>query len=109
MSKNLGSIYVYIRKYDHVSTAKIGSTYHFIERMNNYKTAERDFNDITHEIWRFNIIRSNYNCYEIDDIIKKLSKERNIPYRPYEGDGGTEHYHFTTIDGLKTFLIFARF
>lgn len=106
MSKINGSIYVYIRKYDHnTPTAKIGSTCHFIERMSNYKTAERDFNDTTHEIWKFEIVKSNYNCYEIDDIIKKISRDRGIPYKHYEGDGGTEHYHFDSIQGLKTFFI----
>jgi superfamily II DNA or RNA helicase len=108
MSKNsemLGIIYVYIKKYYPGSiTAKIGSTCHFVERMSVYKTAERDFNDTTHEIWKFEIIKSNYNCYELDDIIKKLSKVRSIPYKHYDSDGGNEHYHFDTIEKLKTFF-----
>lgn len=95
---SLGVIYVYQKLYESKPiTVKIGSTINFVCRMSNYLTNERYFNNNNLKIWKFNIIKSAYTCYEIDEIIRGYSKLRNKPYKYFymnDGDGGVEHYYF---------------
>lgn len=104
--KNLGTIYGYRNKKSDIdpNTIKIGSTMLFLERMCVYKTSERDFNNNTHEIWKFDILDSKYDCYQIDNLIQKKSKQCNMPYKYYDGDGGIEHYYFE--DGIEKLIDF---
>lgn len=98
-----GYIYVLIKQDDPLY-AKIGSTMDLLARMYNYKTPEREFNNKTHELHSFKINKSKYNCYEIDDTIRRHSIDFDIPYKKYHGSGGMEHYYFSDINNLKQFL-----
>ncbi len=72
---------------------KIGSTKNFINRITNYITCSDDFDNNSHDIWLFTFIKKHkYNCYQIDDIIKKLCRLYNNPYEKYNGTGGIEFY-----------------
>jgi predicted helicase len=104
----LGTIYV-LRKKNEIGdmTIKIGSTTLTLEkRILQYRTSEKDFNNDTHELWKFKISKSVYNCYQIDDLIQKFSIERNIPYKKYVGKGGgIGHYYFDNdIEKLTKFF-----
>lgn len=99
-----GCLYVYKKTYDNTNIVKIGSTKNFIQRMNNYKTHEKDFDNKILKIWRFDIGESPYNCYKLDNIIRKSSQKYNVPYKYYDGSGGIEYYYFDTIEKLKKFL-----
>jgi hypothetical protein len=101
--KSLGFIYGYLKLYD-PETIKIGSTMELIARIQSYITVEKNFNSMTHKIWSYEIIESEYDCYTIDDIIQYISKTYNEPYKHYDGDAGTEHYLFTEIEALSKFL-----
>lgn len=79
----------------------------FICRMSTYLTSERYFNNNNLTIWKFDIIKSDYNCYEIDKIICKTSQIYNKPYKYFymnNGDGGLEHYYFDNIGSLCNFF-----
>jgi predicted helicase len=108
LSKKYGTIYGFRNKNKDVDpdTIKIGSTYSFVKRMCVYKTQERYFNNDTHEIWKFDIIDSKYNCYEIDDAIQKMSIYNKEPYNHFDGDGGIEHYYFD--GGIKKLVDFFK-
>lgn len=105
----LGIIYI-LRKKNEIGdmTIKIGSTMLFLAiRILQYRTPEKDFNNDTHELWEFKILKSEYNCYQIDDMIQKFSIERSIPYKKYVGKGGgTEHYYFDNdVEKLIKFFV----
>lgn len=109
MSNNsLGVIYVYRKLYENNPiTVKIGSTINFVCRMSTYLTSERYFNNNNLKIWKFDIIKSNYDCYEIDKIIRASSQIQNKPYKYFymnNGDGGLEHYYFDDIATLCNFF-----
>ena len=76
----------------------------FFNRMCGYLTPEPDFDNTTHAIWRFRIIESKYTCYEIDDIIQYTSKKFKKPFEHYDGTGGIEHYKYTDIQNVCSFL-----
>ncbi|ATZ81083.1 DEXDc helicase [Bodo saltans virus] len=102
----LGTIYLFQKLYEpQPQTIKIGSTMNFINRMCNYLTAERYFNNESLKIWKLKITRSKYNCYELDKIIQYTSKKYQQPYNYFfEGDGGLEHYHFTDISNICNYF-----
>ena len=83
---------------------KIGSTLNRKLRFFPYKTCYCDFDNTTHEIWAFDIIESKYSCYQLDDIINKLSSTYATPYIKYKGTGGTEFYKKDNINKLCKFF-----
>lgn len=101
-----GTIYLFQKLYEpQPQTIKIGSTMNFINRMYNYLTAERYFNNESLKIWKLKITKSKYNCYELDKIIQYTSKKYQQPYNYFfDGDGGLEHYHFTDISNICTYF-----
>jgi len=84
--------------------AKIGSTCHFKKRVGGYITSCDDFDNNTHEIILFTIIESKYNCYELDYIINYMSAKYSVPYKKYNGTGGTEFYVKDDISKLCSFF-----
>lgn len=104
MQKELGDIYIYRKLYCPKKTMKIGSTFDFLKRMNVYKTSECDFDNETLEIWKFNIVDSEYDCTMLDEIIRYASKNKNLPFKYYEGSGGIEHYYYDNIYNLIFFF-----
>jgi superfamily II DNA or RNA helicase len=102
---DLGDIYVKIKKYDkRTKYTKIGSTKNFYYRMQTYKTDELFFDNESLDVWKFKIIESIYDCYELDEIIRKSSIEFDKPYKYLYGSGGIEHYQFDDIENLKIFF-----
>jgi superfamily II DNA or RNA helicase len=105
MLKELGIIYVYQKLYEpEPKTIKIGSTKNFVYRMNTYKTSERDFDNKSLEIWKFDILKSKYDCSILDKIIRYYSTKKNSPYKYYSGSGGIEHYYHDDIEKLTDFF-----
>jgi predicted helicase len=106
----LGNIYVLRKKNEKGDpTVKIGSTMmELVIRILQYRTPEKDFNNDTHDLWKFEIKKSDYNCYQIDDMIQKMSIEKEFPYKKYKGlGGGKEHYYFNNdIHKIDEFLKF---
>lgn len=102
----LGIIYLFQKLYEpQPTTIKIGSTKNFINRMCNYLTAERFFDNENLKIWKFEILKSKYNCYELDKIIQYTSKKYQQPYNYFfDGNGGLEHYHFTDVSKICDFF-----
>jgi len=81
--------------YDFNKTCKIGSTQNFIKRMSSYKTPEAYFNNDTFDMYCFEIIKSKWNCYELDKIVQYTSIKYKIPYDKLTlNDGGDEHYKY---------------
>lgn len=83
---------------------KIGSTQNFEKRVANYITGCPHFDNTSHKIWIFHIIKSDYNCYQLDYIINKLSSLHSYPYAKYDDTGGTEFYHAGSHTKLVDFL-----
>jgi superfamily II DNA or RNA helicase len=98
----MSNIYVLIEKIK--KNMKIGSTKDFIKRMGNYITCSDEFDNNSHEIWNYKIVDSEYSCYQLDDIIQKLSRKYSIPYKKYDGTGGTEFYVKDKIENLSSFF-----
>ena len=84
--------------------AKIGSSCDFKKRSGGYITSCDDFDNNTHEIILFTIIESKYNYYELDYIINIMSTRYSIPYKKYNGTGGTEFYVKDDISKLCSFF-----
>lgn len=81
ISVSQGTIYLFQKLYEPgPTTIKIGSTMNFINRMCIYLTAERYFNNESLKIWKLKIIKSKYNCYDLDRIIQYTSKKYQQPY-----------------------------
>jgi superfamily II DNA or RNA helicase len=102
MENNKDTIYIIWEK--HRNNFKIGSTCNFSKRVGGYITSCDNFDNNTHDIWLFDIIKSPYNCYQLDNIIKKVSTKYGIPYIKYHGTGGTEFYIQGNIINLAEFL-----
>jgi len=96
--------YIYIIHHKITENFKIGSTKNFKKRMCNYITCFDNFDDKTHEIWVFKIIKSKFSCYQIDTLINKLSSKYGIPFIKYSGSGGTEYYKKDDFNKLKYFF-----
>ncbi len=96
--------YIYIIWEKTRKNQKIGSTCNFKKRIGGYITPCDDFDNNTHEIWLYTILDLEYNCYQLDDIIKKISKKHSIPYEKYNGTGGTEFYVKDNIEKLSNFF-----
>jgi superfamily II DNA or RNA helicase len=99
----MSTIYI-IQKKNDPDYSKLGSTHNFLKRMALYITPEKNFDNSTHNIWKFKIIKSKYTCYEIDLIVQYLSKKINKPYMHYDGTGGIEHYFFDNVNSLCDFF-----
>jgi superfamily II DNA or RNA helicase len=97
-----GNIYIYWQKI--LNNFKSGSTGCFDKRMSTLKTSCDEFNNLTHVIWNFKIIKSDYSCYQLDDIINKLSTEYNYPFIKHNGTGGTEFYKKDDFNKLCDFF-----
>jgi Zinc finger, C2H2 type len=95
--RNWGYIYAILRKSD-PTTIKIGSSKQFYSRISTYITSEPWFDNTSHKIWKFDIIESYMDCYNIDKQINTNSKKNNIPYEYLNGTGGKEHYKYNNDD-----------
>lgn len=91
--ESLGYIYAILKKYKK-GTIKWGSSKFFLKRMAHYITPECDFDNNSHQIWKFRILDSKYDCYMIDCILRYSSIQYSFPYEYYNGTGGNEHYKF---------------
>ena len=88
-----GHIYV---KYEKIHKyTKIGSSKKYKNRLLGYRGYYGDYDDNTFKIWAFKIIKSKYDCYVLDKMIRILSNKVNYPYKYYYGTGRTEYYHFS--------------
>ena len=96
--------YIYIIHHKISENFKIGSTKNFKKRICCYITCFDNFDDKTHEIWVFKIIKSKFSCYQIDTLINKLSSKYGIPFIKYSGSGGTEYYKKDDFNKLKYFF-----
>ncbi len=95
---------IYILHPKKFSNFKLGSTCNFNIRVRNYITCFDDFNNQSHTIRLYNIIKSKFNCYQLDDLINKLSTKYSIPFNKYHGSGGTEFYQFDDFNKLNLFF-----
>ena len=83
---------------------KIGSTQDYNKRLPAYKSCCDNFDNKTHLINIYEIKKSKYSCYQIDDIIKKTSTKINFPFVKYNGTGGTEFYEKNDYNNLSNFF-----
>ena len=81
-----GFIYIIYNKLFKDGQIKIGSTYNYIIRYFNYQTY---YQYPCKYIAIYKILKSKYNCYQIDYIIQ--NRLNNYRYRIY--GGGIEHYN----------------
>lgn len=72
--------------------------------MPTYITSCDEFNNLTHEIWNFKIIKSDYTCYQLDHLIKTLSTKYNYPFIKHNGTGGIEFYKKDNFNKLCDFF-----
>jgi len=98
-------LYLIQKKYAQLDRVKIGSTRNIVSRMKDYVTSESLFDNNSHNIWSFKILKSKWSCYQLDNIIQYMSLNHNIPYVKFIGSGGKEHYYFNDdVDKLCDFL-----
>jgi superfamily II DNA or RNA helicase len=83
---------------------KIGSTQDYIKRISNYITISPYFDNKSHKLWVYDIIKSKYNCYQLDYIINKLCSLYSYPYKKFSDSGGTEFYYADTQIKLSEFF-----
>lgn len=95
---------IYILHPKKFSNFKLGSTCNFNIRVRNYITCFDDFNNQSHTIRLYNITKSKFNCYQLDDLINKLSTKYSIPFNKYHGSGGTEFYQLDDFSKLNLFF-----
>jgi len=81
-------------KYNYNNTCKFGSSMDYIKRMSGYVTPEAHFNNDTHDIFVYKIIKSKWTCKQLDDIVQHTSKKHGEPYPKINSDGGIEHYEY---------------
>lgn len=96
--------YIYILWEKSRKNFKIGSTCNFNKRVGGYITPCDDFDNFTHDIWLYEITQSKYNCYQLDDLINKISTKYNKPFNKYNSTGGTEFYVKDDIAKLSGFF-----
>ena len=96
--------YIYALIHKILEDFKIGSTKQYIKRIPAYKTCFSKFDNGSHDLWVFKIIESKYSCYQLDDLINKLSSKYNYPFIKYDGTGGTEFYEKDDINKLCKFF-----
>jgi superfamily II DNA or RNA helicase len=92
---------IYSKKF---ANFKLGSTCNFSIRVRNYITCFDDFNNDSHIIRLYNITVSKFNCYQLDDLINKMSTKYSIPFNKYDGSGGTEFYKLDNFNKLNDFF-----
>ena len=66
----------------------------FIQKISSYRSLN-NFNNKTYSIWKFDIINSNLNCYEIEYEIKRIALSYYSPYVHHCIADGLEYYDFT--------------
>lgn len=71
---------------------KIGSTCNFYNRVGGYITCCDYFDNYTHFIELYDIIKSKYSCYQLDWICQQLSTKYSYPFVKFNGTGGKEFY-----------------
>ncbi len=97
---------IYILYPKKLANFKLGSTCNFRVRVFSYITCSDDFDNSSHYIRLYKIINSKYNCYQIDDLINKLSSKHSIPFTKYNGTGGTEFYKYLSQDDFNSLNLF---
>ncbi len=101
------SNYIYIIYPKKFTNFKLGSTCNFKARVCGYITCSDDFDNSSHYIRLYTITKSKFNCYQLDDLINKMSSKYSNPFNKYNGSGGTEFYKFTSyqdLNNLNTFF-----
>lgn len=96
--------YIYLLHQIIFNNFKIGSTQDYNKRLPSYKTCCDNFDNKTHLIIIYEIKKSKYSCYQIDDIINKTSTKINFPFVKYNGTGGTEFYEKNDYNNLSNFF-----
>lgn len=94
--------YLYLRSTYLRKVFKIGSTVNIKNRLSTIKTEMPDFDNISHYVHIFKIIKSKYTCYELDYIISELSKINKYFLTKYSGTGGNEFYHIHKLNASIT-------
>lgn len=85
---NLGYLYfIHNEWYRYLN--KIGSTINPVNRFFNYKTYYPTRCNYTLVI---RIINSRYNCYQLDDMLKRDTVHKDYPFRRIKQGGGIEFY-----------------
>jgi len=100
VNNKLGYIYVIYNPSFITSQVKIGSTKNYVNRYHAYKTYHKDPSTF---IKVYRIDESKFNCYVIDELLKKYSEKFNITRYRILG-GGTEHYILKNISYLEIFF-----
>lgn len=95
-------IYIIYEKIRH--NFKIGSTCNFYNRIGGYITCCDYFDNSTHFILLYDIIKSKYSCYQLDWICQQLSTKYSYPFVKFNGTGGREFYKLDDFDKLDKFF-----
>ena len=97
-------LYVIQKKYAHQDTVFIDSTSNLLHKLRIYIDNEPSFNNSTHNIWSFKILKSNLSCYQLDIMIRNMSSKESIPFVKFDNSIQSQHYYFTDIKNLSDFL-----
>ena len=101
VNNKLGYIYVIYNPSFDKFQVKIGSTKNYENRYQTYRTYYKDPSTFT-KVYQIGK-SSEYNCYQIDEYLKKISNEYNIS-RYKVKNGGTEHYTLKDTSDLENFF-----
>lgn len=97
-----GWIYVLVTKGHDI--VRIGSSMSIFMIIHDYNLGIPDCDDLTHELYVFNILTDELTCHEINKLIQESSKKYSSPYEKYIGSGGNEFYNFSNIKHIKSFF-----
>ena len=97
-------LYVIQKKYIDQDTVFIDSTSNLLHKLRIYIDNERSFNNSTHNVWSFKIIKSNLSCYQLDIMIRNMSSSDSIPFVKFDNNIKLQHYYFTDIEKISNFL-----
>jgi hypothetical protein len=97
-------LYIVQKLYAHQDTIFIDSTSNLLHKLRIYIENECSFNNSTHNVWSFKIIKSNLSCYQLDIMIRNMSSSDSIPFVKFDNNIKLQHYYFTDIEKLSNFL-----
>jgi len=95
------------RKYEPENeTIYIESSSNLLHRLKVYVENSFDnyYDNSTHNIWSFKILKSDYTCFQLDRMIYNMSSKESIPFVKFNGTGGSKHYFYSDMKNLSDFL-----
>jgi hypothetical protein len=95
------------RKYEPENTTiYIESSSNLLHRLKVYviDSFDNKYDNSTHNIWSYKILKSDYTCFQLDRMIYNMSSKESIPFVKVNDTGGSKHYFYSNIQNLSNFL-----